>query len=407
MKLFQKMKMMNPVLFWLIAASSMLFLSCKVKQREEVSPQKTGFDVKNVKAIRNPHAISQWWTTDTSKRTIALGELTALLRRNAIQPLNQPLFISTKKARETMFGGQPVIAVQVEGQVRCYPLNILSYHEIVNDSAGPTYFSVAYCPLCNTAYVFNRKITFQNKDFLLKFGTSGMLRKSNLVMWDEQTESWWQHLTGKGIVGEMAGARLEVFPAQIISLNNFIHFYPDGKVLMPAPAGNEQYNVNPYVKYDSLGTEKPFLFFGDVDPRLPAMEYVIGIEKDSRAKAYPLRTLKTEKVINDKMGNDDIVLFYNPDMVSNLDTRNISQGKHIGSGTAFKATVNGRKLTFEAAADGQFTDRETGSVWNFIGQCVAGQLKGEKLTPETYSLDFAFAYLAFYPQAEVYKPAGK
>lgn len=383
---------------------SFLLNACSLAKNKNTQPRKSGFDVFHVTAIQNKRGIHQEWITDTSQRTIPLTELTVLLRRNAIRPLNNPRYISNQEATGVLFGGQPVIAVKVAGQWLGFPLNILSYHEIVNDSLGNIHFTVAYCPLCNTAYVFNRNLTFKGKNYLLKFGTTGMLRKSNLVMWDEQTETWWQHLTAKGIVGTLAGASLEIFPAKIISLNNFWHLFPNGKTLWPAtdPGEQKQYGINPYVKYDSLGVQKPFLFFGTVDPRLPAMEYVIGIENGNNHKAYPLSTLETLKVINDKMGNENIVLFYNDDMVSNLDTREIKEGKHIGSGTVYKAAVDDRKLTFTATENG-FKDQETGSIWNFAGQCTAGPLKGKTLTPVVYSLDFAFAYLAFYPQAVVFK----
>ena len=399
------MKRTRILLIAVMLISSLLLSACDLATHKNIQPRKTSIDVFNVKAIQNKRGIHQEWKTDTSQRTIPLNELTVLLRRNAIRPLNNPQYISNQKAKNVLFGGQPVIAVEIAGQWFGFPLNILSYHEIVNDSIGNNYFTVAYCPLCNTAHVFNRKLKFKGKDYLLKFGTTGMLRKSNLVMWDEQTETWWQHLTAKGIVGTLAGAKLEVLPAKIISLNNFWQFYPEGKTLWPATDSREQkqYGINPYVKYDSLGVKQPFLFFGTVDPRLPAMTYVIGVENGGSRKAYPLSTLKTLKVINDNIGNENVVLFYDADMISNLDTREIKNGKHIGSGTVFNASVNGLKLTFVVAHQG-FKDKETGSIWNFAGKCVDGQLKGKSLKPELYSLDFAFAYLAFYPQAEVYKP---
>ncbi len=403
MKDFKKIKMARTLFFVVILATSLMLSACGLKKHKAIQPHKTSFDVINVKAIQNKRGIHQEWKTDTSQRIIPLNELAVLLRRNAIRPLNNPRYITNNDAKGQMFGGQPVIAVEVEGQWYGIPINILSYHEIVNDSIGNTLFSVAYCPLCNTAYVLNRKLRYKNKDYVLKFGTTGMLRNSNLVMWDEQTETWWQHLTAEGVVGTLAGAKLEIMPAKIISLNNFWAFYPDGRTMLPDEDSDHlaQYNINPYPKYDSLGIHQPFLFFGEVDPRLPAMEYVIGLENEGSRKAYPLSELKKLKVINDKIGNKDVVLFYNADMISNLDTREIKNGKQIGSGTVFNASVDDRKLTFIADKHG-FKDNETGSTWNFVGRCTDGPLKGKSLTPEVYGLDFAFAYLAFYPEAVVF-----
>ncbi|MCF6332206.1 MAG: DUF3179 domain-containing protein [Draconibacterium sp.] len=108
---------------------------------------------------------------------------------------------------------------------------MLTYYEIINDNIGDLYFTASYCPLCNSAIAFNRKLNFNGKDFLLDFGVTGMLRGSNLVMWDRQTATWWQQFTGIGIVGELNKAELEMLPAQIISLADFITNYPNGLVL--------------------------------------------------------------------------------------------------------------------------------------------------------------------------------
>ena len=361
------------------------------------------FDVNSINEINNPRNVSQQWRTDTLKRSIPLIELTALLKRNRIKPISNPKFITNDEVKDSLFLGQPVIAIELNGESRCYPLNMLSYHEIVNDSIGNTLISVAYCPLCNTAYVFNRKLKHDNKEYTLKFGTSGMLRMSNLVMWDEQTETWWQHITGEGIVGELAKAKLEILPAKIISLGNYVNFYPDGTTLFPDINKKHKVNYehNNYHKYDSLGVEKPFLFYGKVDKRLPAMEYIIGVENGSAKKAFPLSTLESKRVINSKVGDKNIVVFYNPDMISNLDAKDIKKGKRIGSGTVFNSSVEGRVFTF-TLKDNLFIDNETGSLWNFVGECVAGNLKGKKLLPEVYGFDFAFAYLSFYPHAKIY-----
>ncbi|MCK5839229.1 MAG: DUF3179 domain-containing protein, partial [Bacteroidales bacterium] len=312
-------------------------------------------------------------------------------------------YIDAVQAKDSLFGGQPVIAVEINSLSYAFPINMLSYHEIVNDSIAGIPFSVVYCPLCNTAYVFDRRLNHNNKSYTLKFGTSGMLRMSNLIMWDEQTETWWQHIDGEGLVGELAGAKLKIMRAKIISLNNYIEFYPDGKVLMPAKDPNYEthYEINNYVHYDSIGIEKPFLFFKEVDKRLPAMEYVISVENEEVIKSYPLSTVQTEKVINNQIGPKNIVLFYNADMISNLDTKDISKGKQIGSGTVFDAVIDGEKLDFEVY-NNNFTDTETNSTWNFAGECIDGEYKGKKLEPVVYGLDFAFAWLAFHPESIVY-----
>ncbi|NOR87094.1 MAG: DUF3179 domain-containing protein [Bacteroidales bacterium] len=394
----------------LLAKFSMLFIianlllsSCDTPKNKVQVTEKISFLVEDCNSIKNPRKISQKWGTDTTKQIIALTEFTALLSRNQIKPLNAPRYINTEQAKDSLFGGQPVIAIELNGYPLAFPINMLSYHEIVNDSIAGIPFTVAYCPLCNTAYIFDSRINHNNKEYTLKFGTSGMLRMSNLVMWDEQTETWWQHIDGEGLVGEMAGEKLKILPAKIISLNNYMEFYPQGKVMFPIEdtTYKTHYEINNYVHYDSIGSEKPFLFFNQVDPRLPAMEYIISIESDQIIKSFPLSTLQTEKVINNQVGSKDIVLFYHADMISNLDTKDISKGKQIGSGTVYSTIIENEKLHFEAI-NGRFKDTKTNSVWNFAGECVEGPYKGKKLTPIAYGLDFAFAWLAFHPESIIY-----
>ena len=386
-----------------LIALSLLIGSCKTPKNELKPTQVFSFKVENCKAIKNPRNILQEWKTDTSNHIISLNEFTALLNRNDIRPLNSPRYIDAAKAKDSLFGGQPVIAVELNGLSYAFPINMLSYHEIVNDSIAGIPFSVVYCPLCNTAYVFDRRLNHNNKNYTLKFGTSGMLRMSNLVMWDEQTETWWQHIDGEGLVGELAGAKLKILPAKIISLNNYTEFYSDGKVMLPVEDTSYEthYEINNYVHYDSIGIEKPFLFFKKVDGRLPAMEYVISVEDNNVIKSYPLSILQTEKVINNQVGSKNIVLFYNADMISNLDAKDISKGKQIGSGAVYNAVVEKQNLHFEAYDD-NFKDKETNSLWNFAGECFEGKYKGEKLESVVYGLDFAFAWLAFHPESIIY-----
>ena len=167
---------------------------------------------------------------------------------------------------------------------------MLIRHEIVNDVLGGIPVAVTYCPLCNTALVFDRRVGGR----VLDFGTSGNVRKSDLVMWDRQTESWWQQITGEAIVGDLTGTRLKVIAAQILSFSDFRDAYPEGLVLSREtgiyPAGT--YEVAPYAGYDREGG-KPFLFSDDADPRLPPLERVLTIEIAGEAIAYPFSELRT------------------------------------------------------------------------------------------------------------------
>ncbi|MEA1887151.1 MAG: DUF3179 domain-containing protein [Bacteroidota bacterium] len=237
-------------------------------------------------AQKNPKNLDVQWNTDKSNRIVPLEEFTTLLRPDEIPPIDKPEFWDTRKASEMFFKHEPVIVIETGKEAKAYPLSIMTYHEIINDTIGGMPVSVTYCPLCNSAIVFDRRLQFKGKEWLLDFGVSGMLRNSDLVMWDRQTESWWQQFTGESLVGELAGAQLTQVPSMLISLEEFIESYPDGLILSTNTGHNARYGTNPYTGYDDPGNTQPRLYSGEVDQRLPAMERVIDIHVNHFAFAW-------------------------------------------------------------------------------------------------------------------------
>jgi hypothetical protein len=168
------------------------------------------------------------WTTDFSRHTVAFDEiLSGGVPRDGIPPLDDPKFVSIEDADLWLEDLQPVISFKVNNEARAYPLAILTWHEVVNDVVGGVSVTVTFCPLCNSAMVFDRMLEGRVFDF----GVSGNLRNCDLIMWDRQTQSWWQQLTGEGIVGELAGHQLEFLPASIISWGDYKQANPDTLVL--------------------------------------------------------------------------------------------------------------------------------------------------------------------------------
>ena len=216
-------------------------------------------------------------------------------------------------------------------------LAMLIRHEIVNDVLAGIPVAVTYCPLCNTALVFNRRVGGR----VLDFGTSGNLRRSDLVMWDRQTQSWWQQITGEAIVGDLTGTRLTVIAAQILSFSDFRDAHPEGLVLSRETGiyPVSTYEVAPYAGYDRDGGE-PFLFGGDVDPRLPPLERVLTIELAGETIAYPFSDLRRTPVINDVVGGHDVAVFYTGGTLSPF----------AGTGAALKRSV-GSTGVFDPVAD--------------------------------------------------------
>ena len=187
--------------------------------------------------------------------------------RDGIPPIDNPQFDDQATADLWLHANSPVIALEIDGIARAYPLAILTRHEIANDVIGDTPVAVTFCPLCNSAIVFDRRVGGDT----LRFGVSGLLRNSDLIMWDDLTQSLWQQLTGEGIVGAHTGTLLDIVPSQLVGYGAFKAQYPLGEVLSTQ---GRFYGSNPYVNYDS--SERPFLFMGAPDGRLMATERVLG-----------------------------------------------------------------------------------------------------------------------------------
>ena len=353
-------------------------------------------------AQNSPRNIEVNWKTDISIHNVPLEEFNTLVIRDGIPPIDTPRFWGKEKSMQAFFEHEPVIAMEINNEAKAYPLSVLMYHEIANDLVGGVPVSVTYCPLCNAAIVFDRRLDFKGYQYLLDFGVSGMLRKSDLVMWDRQTESWWQQFTGEALVGELTGAKLDLVSSMLISLKDFFENYPNGKVLSTETGHFRKYGTNPYTGYDDPGNKKPRLFDETVDERLPSMERVIYVQIEGQYKIYPYSAIQKKHVINDVFNDETIVLFFVSKTVSVLDEANIAESKKIGSVTVFSPLMDGKKLSFQKSGN-YFMDEKTGSTWSITGKCLKGAYKGRELRPITHGNHFAFSWFAFHTDCEIYK----
>ena len=347
---------------------------------------------------RLPSYMTFGWKTDFSIHSVPLREITSGgPGRDGIPPIDNPKFIDVADPPDYMVDDEPVISLELNGEAKAYPLTILIEHEVVNDDLGGVPVSVTYCPLCNTAIVFDRRVN----GTVLDFGTSGNLRNSDLVMWDRQTQSWWQQITGEAIVGELTGTRLTFIPAPVISWSQFVSGFPDGMVLSRDTGIGFSYNIPPYRGYDEAG-KYPFLFRGPGDERLPPVERVVGITMENQHVAYPFTVLQDHPVVNDSIGGQELVVFYVGGTLSPFVGDSFTK-RPVGSTAVYEPFVNGRKLTFEVQ-EGVIVDRETGSRWSILGQAVDGPLEGDKLAPVLHGNHFWFAWAAFNPDTEIWSP---
>jgi len=338
-----------------------------------------------------------WPRTDFSRRAVEPGEITSGgPPKDGIPAIDRPRFVAPAEADEWLGAREPVIVL--EGQVagRAYPLQILIWHEIVNDEFEGLPVAVTFCPLCNAAIVFDRRVEGR----VLDFGTTGKLRKSDMIMYDRQTESWWQQFTGTGIVGAYTGVELRRLPGKIIAFDEFRRAYPHGQVLTRDTGYRRSYGTNPYRGYDRIG-DQPFLLDDPADPRLPAMERVVGVTVGDRSRIYPFSRLKGAGVLQDELGGVPIAIFHRRNLRSVLDKARIEDSRLIQVATVYGRRLGDRRLDF-AVQDGRLTDRQTGSEWDLLGRAVAGPLNGRRLEALDSGVHFAFAWLAFNPDSEIY-----
>lgn len=335
--------------------------------------------------------------TDLGKALVPLDEIIAGgPPPDGIPPIDKPVFVSPAAADAWLKPTEPVLGFRIGSDARAYPLQILIWHEIVNDVVGGRSVVVTFCPLCNTGLVFDRVVSGTRLDF----GTSGKLWKSDLLMYDRETHSLWSQMEGRAVVGARAGARLTPLPANTLAYEDFKQAYPGGRVLSRETGASRAYGRNPYEGYDEAQS-RPFLFQGAPDPRRPPKERVVGVTLGGVARAYPWPILARRGVAHDDWGGEKLVVFYRPGALSALDQSQIDASRAVGATAVYSRVVDDRALAFEPVPAG-FRDAETGSVWNLVGRAVSGPLSGRELRPLPHVDAFWFAWAAFHPATTVY-----
>lgn len=271
----------------------------------------------------NPHVFEKW-KTDFEKRTIKFGEvLSGGPIKDGIPAIDDPKFVSIYEATH-LNDKEPVITFEHDGDARAYPLQVLMWHEIANDVVGGHPFAVTYCPLCNAAIVFDAQIDGKRHDF----GTTGRLRFSDLLMYDRQTESWWQQFSGEALIGHYAGEKkLKIVPSRLESWGSFKNRYKKAKVLVPNDPGARRYGENPYINYDERNAPYPF-YNGTLPSDINPMARVVVLRDNGDAK----HIVSMEKIRNaTELSIGAFKLSWSSGRTSALNASDISKGKDIGN----------------------------------------------------------------------------
>ncbi|MCI0777591.1 MAG: DUF3179 domain-containing protein [Chloroflexi bacterium] len=307
-----------------------------------------------------------------------------LLPKDGIRSIDNPDFVSAADAGDDMSDFEFVIGVEIDGDVRAYPITVLSRHEIVNDTVGGTAIAVTYCPLCFTGIVYDRTVD----GVLLEFGVSGKLIMNDLVMYDRQSDSLWQQILGEGLTGRYKGTRLTPVAATQTTWAQWRTAHPETLVLDKKGG----YGGDSYSGYYNDGSSGVLGSFESND-LLPAKAFVLGLVIEDEPKAYPFRELATAPLVHDTIAGRGIVIVYD---------------ERSGTAVVFDRLLDGDLLTFEFVrfADGDLLmrDTETGSLWSGLsGKAIEGPLSGTALrqVPSFYS--FWFAWSDFYVNTDVYE----
>ena len=299
---------------------------------------------------------AQGWKTDFSRHTIEWSSvLSGGPPRDGIPAIDKPKIVALSQVTN-LAPTEPVIGLVVKGEARAYPLRVLMWHEIANDIVGGVPVAVTYCPLCNAAIVFDRRLG----DKVLDFGTTGKLRNSDLIMYDRQSESWWQQFTGEGIVGAHSGQGLKMLPSRLESFERFAARHPNASVLVPNNPGFRPYGRNPYASYDTR--TRPFLYDGALPENIEPMARVIVFDMpDGSPRAVEMASIRKRGSIT----LDDVELSWSKGQNSALDTATISSGRDVGN--------------------------------------IIAQRDGQDIR---YDVTFAFVFHAFHPDGKIVKVGG-
>jgi len=256
----------------------------------------------------NLMAVDRFNGFDLSSRNVPLKEIqTGGPGKDGIPALIHPKFIPAGEA-SFLKANDRVLGISIGGKAKAYPIPILNWHEVVNDSLSDQPLLISYCPLCGTGMVFDPRI----KGKPLTFGVSGLLYLSDVLMYDHQTESLWSQIKQEAISGALMGSRLKLIPVLHTTWEAWKKDHPHTLVLSQETGFFRDYDRDPYRSYAE--TSRLMFSVGNINPRLKPKDWVLGLHWNGRTKAYPFLELeKGSESFQDDFGTQTVLIEFEKD----------------------------------------------------------------------------------------------
>ncbi len=313
------------------------------------------------------------------KSLVNISQISVGLPEGAIPEISNPVFITADNVTYP-HDDDIVIGVTYNGVAKAYPLNILSWHEVVNDNFSGKPVAITYCVFCRTAIAYESKMSGK----ALTFRITGLLYNANDILVDVQTRSYWQQITGESIMGDYIGRNLTKIPAEMTTWGLWKGKYPETLLLSDNTGFDRDYTINPYAGYEE--SENTQYFPKAEDKTLFVKDIIYGVVFNDGFRAYPKNNVTVAGLINDRAGNERLLVLHDKD----LDVVKI-----------FDRMLKSSELNFELRGD-KIIDTNTNSVWNYDGVATDGALKGNKLKRVDAVQSFWYVWAGFYPKTQVY-----
>lgn len=301
-----------------------------------------------------------------------------------LQPLNEPIWHSINES-EHMKPDDPVVGLYLNHQAWAMPWWLMKNNHVANLIIDDKPILITFCEACTSAAAFNPILKEQRYTFRIM----GVYNGTHVIS-DFETDSFWTPFAGEAVYGSLKGNNLQRLPLYQCFWSEWVKQHPNTAVMYGQESLRKGHGSRHSPGSLTMGATFAVTLLKPMDERLPYQILVLGVKNDQVARAYPLLALhQTGSVLNDTLGEEEIVIFHIPGDLQAL---------------AFSRQLNGEVLVFEEIEPGKIIDRNTGSHWNYMGEACSGPLRGQQLSYIYSGVDKWYLWAASYPETELFEP---